>query len=388
VKGKIDAATEAAAEQDLFRKGFHPIEIEPSSSMPGLEKVFPSLFAIRTEDVIDFSRQLATLLEAGVGILPALELLREQMTNKSFKKVLGSISDDLRMGISFSEAVAKHPQAFSDIYSRMIAVGERMGGLETSLRQVATYLEKQSMAVKKTTRALTYPALVLLLAFGVITLLLTVALPPMIRMFTGFGTELPLPTRILIGVTDFISTYKLYLGGALISIILLIALYLKHPTGQRHFHTLLLGFPIVGRIILAGEMARLSRTMSILLRAGLTLPQIMDLAQQTSNNTIVREALKDVQQEMLEGQGLSRPMSKRKLFPAPLVQMVMVGEESGSLDSTLATIADSYEAEADERTSRLIGMIEPAMIIFVGLIVGFIALSVLLPMYSILGALG
>ncbi len=337
--------------------------------------------------MIVFSQQLASLLESGNAIVPSLESLRQQVGNRAFKKVIAAVIDDLRIGQSFAEALTRHHQAFSEVYCKTIRAGEQAGNLEVVLRQMAGYLEKRELAKKKARRALTYPVVVSLIALGVVALLITVALPPMIQMFANAGGELPLPTRMLIGLTNFVTAYKLYILIAVISVVVLALWYLKRPSGRRQFHRLLLKAPIIGSMNIATQMARFSRTMSMLLQAGLPVHEIMELVVKTTTNEEARSALNKVNTELLRGHGLAEPMSKIDIFPKLMVEMVTVGEESGSLDSNFADMANLYEGIANDKVNAVVGVIQPAMTISIALLVGFIAISVIMPMYSILGTL-
>lgn len=388
VRGSMEAASESAVEEALEHQGYQLISLKAVAAGPTLEQMLPSLFQIRAGDVIAFSRQLTTLLEAGIGILAAVGMLQEQASNRRFKRVLGSVIDDLRAGTPFSAALARHPRVFPQLYQRMVEVGERTGEPEAALKQVTDYMERENAASKKLGRAMIYPVMILVMAIVVVMLLITVALPPMIDMFDSLDTDLPLTTRVLIGTVNFVSVNKITLllaGGALGALAIIC---FRRPEIRLALDRLLLRVPIIGSISLQGEVARLSRVMSALVRGGLALPETMELAADTARNRAVKQALTEVQEELLLGQGLSGPMSQIRLFPPVLVQMVKVGEETGTLDSTLVTVADFYEAEAQAKTDAFISLIEPLMTAGIALLVGFIALSVITPMYSIMGEIG
>ncbi|MBA7641963.1 putative type II secretion system protein F [subsurface metagenome] len=339
--------------------------------------------------MIVFSRQLATLIRSGISLLPALEILQGQVTaSRAFKKILGTIADDLRAGSSFSQAISKHPKAFSDIYCRTIAVGEQSGNLETVLNRMADYHEKQGAVARKIGRALTYPIMIMGVGIVVVIILMTVVMPQLLGMFTTMNVDLPLPTRILIWVTDFLTANTVYLliVGVLLAAV---ALWLvKQPSGRRLLDRLRLTAPIIGPPTLMGELARFCRTMSVLVGAGLGLQEIMEMIPQSSNNRVIRDALNRVNEGLLLGGGLSEPMSRIDIFPPLLVQMVAVGEESNTLDFTLGVVADFYEVTAEEKTSAMVGMIGPFLTIAMALGVGFIAISIIMPMYTLTGAFG
>jgi len=388
IEGTINVEDANIAERALEQAGYQVVSLKPVTPGLSIKQLMPTLSGakVKPQDVIAFSRQLARLISSGAGLMPALGLLRGEVSSKAFREIISEIIEDLKKGKPFSEAISRHPQAFPKLYSRLIEVGEQTGELEVALGEVASHMEKQRAITKKVSRAMLYPTMVLLLAGGVIILLVTVALPALTGLFAGLDVELPLPTKILLGISDFVNAHKLQLLpiGALVP--MLAIWYVRRPAGRRKFDELLLRVPLIGPINHKSEISRICRTMSMLLRAGLPLSEIMGIVHHTTQNTALRHALRQVHKELLQGGGLSGPMSQNKLFPQLVTQMVMVGEETGTLESNLATVADSYEADAEERSAAFTSMIEPVMTIFIALVVGFIALSVIMPMYSVLGA--
>jgi len=387
VKGTIKATGEIEAERILIGRGYRPINVEAVPSMFSLEEALPSLFKIKPQDVIVFSRQLATLIRSGISLLPALEILSGQVTtSRGFKKMLDSVVDDLRAGGSFTQAIGKHPKAFNEIYCKTISVGEQTGNMELVLNSMADYLEKQGALAKKIGGALRYPMIIMGVGLAVSVLLITVVMPNLMGMFTAMNVDLPLPTKILMGISNIFSSYPLYLLGGVVVLVGLVVYLVKMPAGRRLLDRVRLVAPIIGVPALMGELARFSRTMSVLVSAGLSLQEIMELAPQTSNNKVISAALTQVNEGLVLGEGLSEPMSRIDIFPALLVQMVAVGEESNTLDFTMGVVADFYETTAEERTAAMVGMISPLSTAVIGLLVGFIAISVLMPMYTLTGA--
>lgn len=386
VQGTIDATSESMAEEALHRAGYHRVlslrEVRPRLS---LGQLIPTFFGVKNQDVIDFSRQLATLIESGVTILTALQLLEGQASKAALGKVIAGLVEELRGGSSLSQALTKYPQAFSYTYCQVIKASEQAGNLEVGLKQVAGYMEKRMMMKKKVIRAMAYPTLILLMAIGVVTLLITVVLPPLVQLFTSLGTELPSTTRLLIAVAGFLINYKFYLLGGLFTLIILIVGYVRQPAGKLTMDRLMLKIPVIGSINLQRNMCHFCQTTSMLLKAGLPLPQIMNTVIQTVGNRIIRQALREVREKLVQGQGLSQPMAAIELFPRLLVEMVVVGEKTGNLDSTLATLADFYEEKVSQRIDGLISMIEPALTLVTGVVVGFVAISMITALYSILG---
>ena len=297
------------------------------------------------------------------------------------------IEEDIRMGTTLSDSMRKHATIFSNLYCRMIEVGEKTGTLGRSLQQMATYIEKEKAITSKLQGAMAYPAVVLLMAVGVIAIMMNFTLPPMMGLFEEFSAELPWTTLLLLGMVDFFTIYKLHLLVTVIILAIVITWYVTQPSGRKRLHLLLLKIPILGRINTEGIVSKMSRTMSTLLQAGLPLPEVMDLTRQTVSNTVVVEALDIVREETIQGRGLSEPFSRIEFFPPMLSYMVRVGEETGTLDDHLETLATFYEEQVDRAMETLTRMLEPAMTIFVGLVVGFVAVSIIMPMYQLLGAI-
>ncbi len=387
VQGNVKATSEIAAERIVIGKGLNPVHVHIAPSMFSLEEALPSLFTVKIKDVVIFSRQLATLLRSGISLLPSMDILQSQATSsRAFKSIQSTIVNDIRSGVSFSIAISKHPKAFSDIYCRTIAVGEETGNLETVLLQMATYLERQSELTKKVSKALSYPMMIMGVATVVIVLLMTVVMPQLLDMFTSMGADLPLPTRILIAVSSFTTNYTLYILVGAVVVVALVLWMVKQPTGRRLLDKARLLMPILGPPALMSELGRFARTISVLVGTGLKLQEIMEMLPHTTTNIIFRDALDYINGRLVLGEGLAAPMAQQSLFPPLLVQMVAVGEESNTLDFTMGVVADFYEASAEEKITTMVGMIGPLSTIGIALLVGFIAMSVIMPMYTLTGA--
>jgi len=389
VKGTVKATSEIAAERLIVGMGYNPTQVAAAPSMFSLEEALPSLFKIKPRDVIIFSRQLATLLRSGISLLPALEILQGQaVTSRVFRKILQSIIDDLRSGVAFSYALSKHPQAFSDIYYRTITVGEQSGNLEDVLQRMADYQEKQSAVSQKIGKALVYPMMIMGVGVVVVVILMTVVMPQLIGMFTSMNVDLPLPTKILIGLTNFITNNQLPLLIVLAVLVVLILWLVKQPAGKRVLDRLRLRAPLIGPPALMAELARFARTTSVLISSGMNLQSIMEMIPYSTTNSFVRDALNRVNDGLLLGEGLSVPMSRIPIFPPLLIQMVAVGEETNTLDFTMGVVADFYETASEEKAATMVGMIGPIATIGIAALVGFIAIAIMMPMYSLTGAFG
>jgi type IV pilus assembly protein PilC len=385
VKGKLPAADEDAATDLLSYAGYRAISLKPYIPFLNLEKISASFFRVKQEEVILLYRQLAMLLESGIDIVASLELLQEQSTNRALKKVLGEVISDLRGGHQLSRALRRHPQAFSPVYCRLISVGEQSGDLESVLNQVADYMEKEITTTKETKSALMYPIITSVVTVGVIAVLVTFVLPNLGGLYNSLGIELPASAKLMIDLANQMQSKGVYLLIGLLSLIVAAYLYIRTPGGRYKWDRLLLRLPIFGRVIQLNELSRICRSMSLLFRAGLPLTEVMPLVIESSGNQALSQSLREVRQEMVRGEGISRPMAKDKLFLPMMVQMVRVGEETGNLDVTLLTVARSYEAEAQDKTRSLIALIQPVMTLVIGGIIALIAMSLVSAMYSLYG---
>ncbi len=383
--GTLDVASESLAESALYRAGYAHIlslkEVTPSFSP---EKLLPSLFGVKTQEVIDFANQLATLVESGITILMSLDLLAGQTSKKALKTIIQGLAQEIQEGGSLSQALGRYPQVFPDTYRQVIRASEQTGSLEIGLKHAASFTEKQATANQKIKRAMVYPIFVLVIAIGVCVLLITIALPPMIELFKSLGADLPWMTKLLIASTGFLLTYKLYLLAGMVLIIISIILLFRLPSVKIARDYYILKLPLIGVISLERSMQQFCQTTSMLLKAGLRLPQIMEIVIQANRNRTIRKALCHIRDRLVQGEGLSQPMSDAGLFPPLLIEMTAVGEKTGAMDSTLATLADFYEKKVDRSVDMLITMIEPALTVVVGVVVLFIALSVITPLYTIL----
>lgn len=387
VQGTLNVPSETAAEEALWRSDYIIISLRQARSGADLTELMPTFFGVKSRDLIVFSRQLATLIESGITILSGLQMLGEEVSSKPLQKALQEVSEDVQEGETLSNAMRKQPQTFPSIYSRMIEIGERMGNMESVLRQLATYMEKRESLTRKLRGAMAYPAFIISLVLVVVFLMITFTLPGIMGLFADFEMELPLPTRILLAITNFATAYRTQMVAGAVLVVTVIVLYLRTSIGQRHRDILLLKMPLIGAINIQSSVAQLCHTMSILLKAGLPMSEIMNLIVDTMGNVIIKEAFSRVRTEMLQGQGLSQPIRQEKVFPGLLAQMVRVGEETGTLDTNLETLAVFYEEEADRKIDALTSMMEPALMLFVGVGVGFLAVAVITPMYSLMGSM-
>ena len=387
VKGRVSATSEEAASELLSYGGYRVVSLKGVVPLFNKEKLLASFSQVKPAEIVMFSRQLALLLESGTDIVTSLDLLQNQIDNPTLGKIVGEVASDIRGGSSLSAALGKHPRAFSHTYHRAISAGEEGGNLEVVLRQMADYMAKAVATQKQIKGALTYPVIVVIVSIVVIAILVTVVFPVFIGLYTQLGADLPLSTRILIVITNWLNNYGFYLLLGVLAAAGAAYAYIRTPTGKYHWDTMMLRLPVFGRIVHLGELSRCCRTMAMLVRVGLPLPEILTMTIQGSNNKFVAENLTGVQQALIRGEGLSRPMAKRGFFLPLMTQMVSVGEESGNLENTLATVADSFEVEASDKTKAAVALITPVMTIFIGLVIAFLVISMFSAMYSVFGQL-
>ncbi|MCK4263085.1 MAG: type II secretion system F family protein, partial [Dehalococcoidia bacterium] len=356
VKGKLSATGEESATDMLAYSGYSVLSLKEITPFFQAGKFSLLSSNIKLTEVIMFSRQLALLLESGTDVVTSLELLEAQMTNRSFKKIVREVVSDVRAGRPLSEAMAQHPRAFSPLYHRLVSVGERTGTLEVVLRRAADYIERSYVTQKSVKNAMVYPIILLVVTFGVVALMVGFVLPAFSGLYSAFDIELPAMTRGLLAFTDWSQKYGLWVVGGVAIVIVIGLIYIKMPAGKVRWGKVMLTLPYVGRINLLNELSRSCRTTALLYQSGLALPEVMTMVVQGTSNRAMTNALSDVQQAMIAGEGLSGPMSKNKLFLPLMVQMTSVGEETGNLDHTLNVVAESYETEADEKTKAMIAM--------------------------------
>lgn len=385
VKGKLPAKSEEVATDLLSYAGYKVVSLKPFTPFISLGKLSAFFFRVRPTEIILFYRQLAMLLESGIDMITSLEMLRGQAGNRALQKILAEVIADLRGGSSLSVALGKHPRVFSPMYCRLISFGEQSGELETVLEQIADYIEKEVTTAKNIKNALMYPIVTSLLTIIVIGVLVTYALPAFGSLYHSLGVELPVLTKMLINTASGIRSHGAHLMLAIWLIAFLALIYFRTPGGRYKWDEMVLKLPLVGRINHLTELARCCQNMSLLFRAGLPLTEVVSLIIRGSGNKAMAKGLMAVHQDMVKGEGLSIPMSKNNLFLPMMVQMVRVGEETGNLDATLLAVAKSYETEAEDKTRSLIAIIQPAMTLIIGLVIGLIALSLTSAMYSLYG---
>ena len=387
ISGTIDVANERTAKEVLQQSGYALLSLKFARPKFSLRKQVPSFFGVKTADVISFSRMLATLISRGTNTVVAMEILRDQVTNATFKEIIQSIVDDVRRGVQLADAMSRHPEAFSALYCRTIKVSEQTGNLENALIYVADHIEKQGVLVSKVARSLAYPLFVLLVGIGVITLLVLVTLPALSDLFLNLGGELPLPTKIMVVITDVASEYLLHILGFVAFLFALGVVVMSNEKLRFKLDIFILRVPLVGPVITLREMINFSRTVSTCLASSLSMPETLGLAAQTATNRYVTAKIEEAREEVLKGRELSGILPEFNVFPQPLIQMIKVGEMASTLKEDLGTIAEMYDQDIDRKVNTMVSVLSPGIMLFLGAFVAFIAISMIMPIYSFLGSI-
>ena len=385
--GTIDASGTSAAEQTLWSQGLKVVRIVPAPPRKTLPDYFPSLYQISKADIILFTRQLATFVSAGVPMSRGLSTIAQETASPVFRRVVLSVLDDLERGQNLSEALAKHPRVFSTLYVDLVRVAELTGNLDATLKDLAGYLRRDLNTYRRVRAAMIYPAVILVVATGVVIILVFFALPAFVKIFAEFRVELPLSTRILIGFVTFTQHWGLGIAAVIAAAAVTIGLALRTERGAMAKDALLVKLPVIGPIVLSAILNRFARMLSMVLKAGVPLGQTFDAVIAGTGNRVFQKKLATMKDQMTGGDGFAGPLARTRIFPPMMTQMVRVGEETGTLDAYLEQAADFYEEELEYRIRAMTSLIEPIMTVGVGLVVGFIAVSLISAMYGLIGAL-
>jgi len=377
IEGVVEAADQKAAMARLREQKLSVLEIKIG---PGKKK---RKGKVETKDVVIFSRQLSTLVSAGVPIVQGLNILEAQAESPAFRAVVGSLRTDIEAGLSIADAMKKHPQAFSELYVAMIKAGEVGGILDTILERLSGFLESSEQLRAKVKSALMYPTVVFSVA-GLITIFLIMFVIPIFKdIFSSFGAKLPWLTQMMITISDFLRTKILFIVPPLALGVWLFKKWLKTEKGQEKVDDISLKLPVFGILLKKVAIARFSRTLGTLIKSGVPILQGLETVAKTSGNKIIERAINASRDSIKEGGRISDPLKKANIFPPMVIQMISVGEETGGLDNMLNKIADFYDQEVDTAVKGLTSMIEPLIIVFLGVVVGTIVIAMFMPMFSL-----
>ena len=385
ITGTIEVENEAAVAGALRQKRLELVSVSQSS---GLSKFLASLSKkggnVTTKDVVVFSRQFSTMVNAGLPILQGLTIVAEQAENPDFRIVMTKVRDDISNGIPLSEAMAKHPKAFNTLYVNMVKAGEQGGILDVIFERLSEYLEKAEGVARKVKSAMMYPIVVMSVAVMVVIFLMVKVVPTFRDVFSSFGAKLPWPTQLVIDISEFLSSKKaLLLFVFAIGIYIAVTMYRKTKTGAYNWDKMILKLPVFGNLARKASVAKFARTLGTLVKSGVPIMDALETVAKTSGNLVIERAVLNARDSVREGKTLTQPLKESKVFPPMVTQMINVGEETGALDTMLSKIADFYEDEVDAAVEGLTSIIEPILIVFLGVTIGFIVVAMFMPMFEL-----
>ena len=355
----------------------------------GKEIAFPLLRGgVSHKELAVFTRQFSVMIDAGLPLVQCIEILGTQSENKVFQKVLLQVRQDVESGATLADSMRKHPKVFDELYSNMIAAGEAGGILDTILQRLATYIEKAVKLRRAVRSAMIYPTAVITIAALVVSIILWKVIPTFAALFAGLGAELPLPTRIVIALSNFLGRYFLLIVFVLAATIYAIKRYHGTYKGRRVIDGLLLKAPVLGLVLRKIAVARFCRTLATLVSSGVPILEALEITAKTAGNAVVEDAIMATRKSIEEGKTIAEPLKDTEVFPPMVVHMIAVGEQTGALDAMLSKIADFYEEEVDAAVENMLTLLEPIMILFLGIVIGGIVISMYLPMFDLLGKIG
>jgi type IV pilus assembly protein PilC len=343
---------------------------------------------VKDKDLTVFTRQIATMINAGLPLVQSLEVLASQQLNKQFKRILTKIRGDVEGGSTFAASLKQHPTVFTPLYMSMVEAGEAGGFLDTVLNRLAGYIEKSMALRRKVKGAMIYPATIITVAVAVVIFLLIFVIPTFKALFEGFGAALPLPTRIVLELSRLVRTHVVTVLGAFVGIVLGLRFYYRTEKGKKVIDSLLLRLPVIGQLIRKVSVAKFTRTLGTLVSSGVPILDGLNITARVAGNKVVEEAILKTRSSIAEGKTIADPLGASGIFPPMVVQMISVGEQTGALDSMLAKIADFYDAEVDQAVSNLTTLLEPIMIVFLGVVVGGIIIAMYLPIFKLVTVMG
>jgi type IV pilus assembly protein PilC len=389
VKGVIEASSEEIILEKLRNMGYYPLGVSINKksaaevdllALPGLRVIF---HRVKSKHVMTFTRQLATLIDAGLPIIRSLGILQEQVESVVFKEKIGKIAKDIESGSTLSEALSKHPKVFDKLYVNMVRAGEIGGVLEAVLNKIAEFLEKRAAIAGKIKAAMMYPVVVVLLATGIVTFIVLFIVPKFEDIYNQLGAELPLPTQMLVNLGYIIANYFLLVIAGLVALWWIYKKINDTREGKMVFDRIKLKMPVLGILLQKTGIVRFAGTLATLITSGVPILQALDICRETSGNEVITKAMDDVYASVKEGETIHEPLSRHKIFPPLVVHMVAVGEETGAIDQMLQKVAEAYEREVDDMVNALTSILEPILIVFLGVIVGAIVIALYLPLFNI-----
>ena len=386
IKGEMEAASIDMARNILQKKGYSDIKVKPKP-----KDLFEGTFlepSVTSRDMVIFSRQFSTMINSGVPILQALQVMCDQTENKKLKRKLMQIRDDVQGGSSLYEALTKHPDVFDSLYTNMVNAGETGGVLDQVLDNLAEYIEKASNLKSKVKGAMIYPAVVSTIAIAVVAVILIFVIPTFEKMFADFGGALPAPTALVIGLSNFVTSNIGWIFLGIVALVIAFRFFYKWERGQIIVDRWLLFLPVFGPLLRKVAVARFSRTFSTMVASGVPILYALDIVAKTAGNKVVELGVLEAKKSIAEGQTISEPLEETGVFPPMVIHMLSIGESTGALDTMLSKVADFYDSEVDIAVDSLTSLIEPIMIVFLGVVVGGMVISMYLPIFKIAGQVG
>jgi type IV pilus assembly protein PilC len=387
-RGELSAANEAAVRLALRRQQIQAIKIEakPKDVLRGLK--FSRRKKVKEKDIVIFTRQFATMIDAGLPLVQCLEILASQQDNATLKEILLKVKADVEAGSTFADALRKHPSVFNELYCNLVTAGETGGILDTILNRLAAYIEKSMNLKKKVKGAMVYPIAVLVIAMVVVIGMLVFVIPVFQKMFADMGGTLPAFTQMVINLSDFMRRYFLLVGAILVALYFVFQRYYKTENGQETVDNYLLKLPIFGSLIRKVAIAKFTRTLGTMLSSGVPILEGLDIVARTSGNKIIEKAILKTKMSIGEGKTIAEPLGASGVFPPMVVQMISVGESTGALDSMLSKIADFFDDEVDAAVANLTSLLEPLLMVFLGGAIGAIVVAMYLPIFQMASILG
>ena len=382
-KGEIEAVNEEAVMGQLRAQMLLPVSVKNkprdiSEYLPFLKQ------GITTKDLVIFTRQFATMIDAGLPLVQCLQILGDQHSNNTFKGIIREVRSDVEQGSTFADALRKHPKPFDALYVNLVQAGEIGGILDTILNRLAVYLEKADALARKVKGAMVYPTTVLVVAIGVVVLMLVKIIPVFEKMFADFGGELPMPTQIVVSISHFMQEWVgLFMGSVFVLVVAFLQARKRSRNFRRHTDALALRMPVIGTLLRKVAVARFTRTLGTMIASGVPILDGLDIVAKTAGNVVVEEALVDVKAAISEGKTIAEPLGESGVFPGMVVQMIAVGEETGAMETMLNKIADFYDDEVDAAVAALTAMLEPLMMVVLGGTVGGLLIAMYLPIFKI-----
>lgn len=343
---------------------------------------------VSDKDIVVFTRQFATMIDAGLPLVQCLEILTAQTENKVLAKTIGEVRQDVEAGSTYADALRKHPKVFDDLYVNMVAAGEAGGILDTILNRLAKHIEKAMKLKKQIKTAMVYPAVIVCVAIIIIAILMVWVIPVFAKMFADFGGALPAPTQLVVSASHFMKSNIIYMTIGAGVFIFAFRRFYRTPMGRKLVDRVALKLPVIGDLIRKAAVAKFTRTLGTLISSGVPILDGLSIVAKTAGNKIIEEAVILTRQSISEGKTISEPLGQTKVFPPMVVQMIAVGETTGALDAMLSKIADFYDEEVDAAVAALTSLLEPMLMVFLGVVIGFIVVAMYLPIFSMAGAVG